>query len=300
MSSTELVKSSTEALEQLNRRLAELKAKSEIAIVDSDTLVKSAEAKLEFESYIRSVEAHFEPELAPAEETVARCKLAMSQLISPVKGWLKSLVERQKNYHAEEKRKAEAEQRRINEEARREAERKAEEERRERERIAAEQRKEQELQAARNKRIRDQEIEDARKAGELNKREAERLKKEAEQRAAAERKAAAEREEREKAQAAEDAKAAAADVPEVTVLPNLPKGAGLPKNQTYYYAEVTDANEIIRAYNTAILNADGKRIAFLARFIQVDEQEVGKFARDTKDCAKAASLLPGVKFTSKG
>lgn len=262
-------------LDRLNQRLAELKAKSELAIVDSDTLILSAQAKLDFENYIRSVEAHFEPELAPAEETVARCKLAMSQLVTPVKGWLKALVDRQKNYHAEEKRKAEAEQRRINEEARMAAAKKAEEERKERER-----------QADIDRKAREKEIEAQRKAGEIKTREAERLRKEA----------AAEAE-REKQRAAQDAVLAAADVPVVTVLPNLPKGAGLPKNQTYYYGFVEDPQAIIRAYETA---KDPVRIAFLRRFIQVNEQEVGKFARDTKDNEKAASLLPGVTFSSKG
>ena len=69
------------------------------------------------------------------------------------------------------------------------------------------------------------------------------------------------------------------------------------KSQVYYYGEVTDPQAIIRAYETA---KDPVRIAFLRRFIQVNEQEVGKFARDTKDPKKCAELLPGVKFTSKG
>ena len=278
MSSTELVKNGNESIEQLNRRLSELKAKSEIAIVDNATLVQSAEAKLEFESYIRSVEAHFEPELAPAEETVARCKLAMSQLISPVKGWLKSLVERQRNYQAEEKRRTEAEARRIREEAILAAARKAEEERKERER-----------QADIARKAREKEIEAQRKAGELKAREADKLRKEA----------AAEAE-REKVRAAQDAVLAAADVPEVKVLPNLPKGAGLPKNQTFYYAEVTNSAQIIAAYNQALIQSNLERQRFLSRFIQVNEQEVGLFARQTKDNDKATALLPGVKFTSKG
>jgi hypothetical protein len=269
---------SNTALDKLTQRLAELKAKSELAIVDSDTLVRSAEAKLEFESYIRSVEAHFEPELAPAEETVARCKLAMSQLVTPVKGWLKSLVDRQRNYHAEEKRKAEAEARRINEENRRAAAIKAEEERKERER-----------QAEADRKAREKEIEAQRKSGEIKAREAERLRKEAV--------AAAERE---KQRAAEDAVLAANDVPEVKVLPNLPKGAGLPNNRTFYFAEVTNGSAILFAYDKAIRDGDKDRAAFLSRFVMVDEKEVGAFARQMKDNEGAALLLPGVKFTSKG
>jgi hypothetical protein len=272
---TQALAHGNKALDKLNERLAELKAKSELAITDQQSLLASAQTKLEFEQYLRAVEAHFEPELAPAEETVARLKLSMSSLATPVKGWLKALVERQRNYQAEEKRKAEAEARRINEENRAAAARKAEEERKERERQAEEDRK-----------AREREIDAQRKAGEIKAREAEKLKKEA-----------AEQEERERQRAAADAVTAANSAPEVKVQPNLPKGAGLPKNQTFYFAEVTDPQATIRAYETA---KDPVRIAFLRRFITVSEQEVGKFARETKDNEKAASLLPGVRFTSKG
>jgi hypothetical protein len=90
---------------------------------------------------------------------------------------------------------------------------------------------------------------------------------------------------------------AIAHPPTVTVKPNITSVAGAPRAQVYYSSEVTDPQAIIRAYETA---KDPVRIAFLRRFIQVNEQKVGEFARETKDNKKAAELLPGVKFTSKG
>ena len=100
--------------------------------------------------------------------------------------------------------------------------------------------------------------------------------------------------------AAKQAEETAANVPEVHVAPNLPKGAGLPKNQTYYSAEVMDPNEILFAYDEAIRKDDRNRAAFLSRFVTVDEQEVGAFARETKDNAKVEAALPGVEASSKG
>jgi septal ring factor EnvC (AmiA/AmiB activator) len=281
------------AIAELNRRLGELKVKAEIEIVDQQSLLASANAKLDLESYIKSVDAHFAPEV----ERASRIKITMAALMSPAKDWLKSLVGRQRDFAAEEKRKAAEEERRINEEARAAAAVIAAAEQAERDRIAAEERRAAELQAARNKRIRDAEIEEARKAGVVNKREADKLKKAAEEQAARDRQAAAKAEQREKARAAEDAKTAVANAPVVTVTPDLPRGGGLPRNQTFYFAEVTDSQAIIRAYETA---KDPVRIAFLRRFIQVNEQEVGKYSRDTKDPEKVMAQLPGVKAWSKG
>ena len=168
--------------------------------------------------------------------------------------------------HARQERlAAEAEQRRINEERRVAAEK-----------AAAEQRKAAEAQAEADRKQREKEIEAARKAGEVGKREAERLKKEAEEKAAREKKAAAV----EQALAKEQ-------VETVTVKPNLPTIAGSRRRVTYQF-EVVNDDALINAFATDI----EKRI-LLRRFIQLNEQEVGRYIRDTKNVEEATKMLQG-------
>jgi hypothetical protein len=109
------------------------------------------------------------------------------------------------DYKRREAEAAAAEQRRINEERQREANR-----------LAEEQGKRDMERAAEEKKARDKEIADAVKAGEVKKREADRLRKEAE-----------EREKQQREQASRDAETAKQNVQQVTVQPNTPKIAGL-------------------------------------------------------------------------
>ncbi|HVI10514.1 MAG TPA: hypothetical protein VND65_19655 [Candidatus Binatia bacterium] len=212
------------AIKQLNDRLAELKTKSEIAVTDQTSFIKAAEVKVELESYVRAVEHHFEPQLAPAEETVAKLKLQMSNLLAPAKQWLKGVIDRRKKWAEEERRRAEAEERRINEERRIAAEKKAAEERKERERQAEEDRKK-----------REKEIAAARRAGELGARESEKLKREAR-----------EAEQRERERAAADAILASNPAP-VTVQANIPTVAGSVNRRNWKF-EVVDASKLPREY----------------------------------------------------
>jgi hypothetical protein len=275
MSTTQLMPSNDEVLKRLNARLAELKANSEIAITDQSSFIQSAQVKLDYEQYIRAVEDHFEPELAPAEEKVKRTKLQMSSLIAPVKDWLVRLKVRQQSWQAEEKRLAAMEREREQEKLRAEARQKADAERREAERLAREQRE-----------AREKQLEALRKAGEIGKREEARLAK-----------IATEEEAKARVLAAKQAEETAAKVPELKVVPNIPKGAGLPKNQTYYGAEVNDANRLLLEF---VFTNDPERRAFLRRFITIDQQEVGKYARDTKNNEKVEATLPGSRAWSKG
>src|SRR5258705_4845749 len=120
---------------------------------------------------------------------------------------------------------AEAEERRINEERRRQAET-----------DAAALRKQQEEQAAIDRKKREKEIAEARKSGELKAREADKLRKEAEAR---------EKEQRE--QAARDAAAMAANVQDVKVQASTPKIAGT-RGRVQYFAEFTNFDALLKAY----------------------------------------------------
>lgn len=215
---TQLVRAE-EGLQQLQERLGELKAKAEIQVVDQATFISAAAVKLDIEAYIRAVNDHFEPELAPAEETVKRVKVAIAGLVTQPKQWLADLVSRRKAFAEAERQAAEREQQRIRAENEAKARQKAEEERREAERTAKEQR------AAREK-----ELEAQRKAGEINKREQDRLAKQA-------------REDEEKALqlAARQAEETAKNVPQITVKPNLPAVAGTRNVRTWRYRVVNAA-----------------------------------------------------------
>jgi hypothetical protein len=175
----------------------------------------------------------------------------------------------------------------------------AEAQRLEAERVAAEQRKIAEAQAAEARRLREKELEIQRREGEITKKEVERQKRIAEEDAKRAKAQAAAEEQAARELAARQAEEAARNTPQVIVKPNIPTVAGV-KSQVYFFAEVTVSYAIINDFIEATRRGDTERMNFLRRFITVNEQEVGKFARDTKDNAKASSLLPGVKFTSRG
>ena len=269
--STQLAQIDTKPIEN---KLAALNARAQAIVVsDQPTYVEARQIELDAKAYIKSVGHELDPGIESARSHLDLLRNQKNKFTEPAKAVLDIVARKANDWTAEERRKAKIEEDRINEQRRIEAARAAEVERKERER-----------QAEIDRKAREKELEAQRKAGEIGKREAERLKKEA-----------AEAAEREKVQAAKDAKEAAANVQEVRVAPSTPKVAGI-KSQQYFFAEVTDESAIIRAF----LAGDSERRAFLRQFITVDAQAVGRFARDTKDCDKAASLVPGCKFTSKG
>lgn len=264
--------------EEIERGLATLRHQADAIVVsDQQGYIEAVQIKNAVNSYIKDVKAKLGPGIASAKDHLDFLKNEMAKYITPAEAIALTVENKRLRWAEEEKRKAEAEERRINEERRIEAARVAELERKEREK-----------QAEIDRKAREKELEAQRKAGEIGKREAERLKKE--EAAAAE---------REKVRAAEDAKKAVENAPQVTVKPNIPTVAGQ-KNQTYYFAEVTNPAQIIAAFVLAVQKNDADRVAFLAKFITVDESEVGKFARKTQDNAAATAQIPGVRFWSKG
>jgi hypothetical protein len=183
------------------------------------------EVEANAKTYIKRVGAELDPGIAKAKDTLDHLKNQKAKYVDPAKMIQDAANRKGIDFKTEERRKAEAEQHRINEERRLEAQRKADEEQRERNRIAEEQRK-----------LAMKEAEAARKAGEIDEHEAIRLKREA--------RAAAQWEEE---QAAADAKIAAANVPEVIVAPSIPVVSGK-RNQQRFYFEVLDASKLPRHY----------------------------------------------------
>ena len=171
---------------------------------------------------------------------------------------------------------AEAEQRRINQERLYRAEQEAKERRAEAER-----------QAEADRKQRAKEIEEARKAGELNKRAAEKLRKEAEEKAKRDREAAAK----------EEAEAKA-NFKEVSVKPNLPTVQGSRRHRNFY-AEFTDFPALLEAWRQARNNGSLDRAAYLKRFIMGDEKELGREARDVQDSNKLITMIPGISASDK-
>jgi len=170
---------------------------------------------------------------------------------------------------------AEAEERRINDERRRQAEV-----------DAAALRKQQEEQARLDREKREKEIKAAQKDGEINKREAEKMRKEAETR---------EKEQRE--QAARDAVAMAANVQDVKVQPSTPKVVGT-RGRVQYFAEFTNFDLILAEYvkSAAGIGAmNHERKVYLRQFITGNDQNLGKEARETKDSKKLAAAIPGIR-----
>ena len=224
MGTIERLPGNEQAIKQLNERLAQLKAASEIEVVDQTTFISSAQTKLDLESFIKAVEDHFEPELAPAEEKVKRVKLQMAVFLQ-AKQWLVGLNNRRKEWAIEERAASKRDQERRQREYEAAQRQKADEERREADRIAAEQRK-----------AREAELEAQRKAGEIGKREEARLTK-----------LAAEDEAKAKALAAKQAEETAAKVPIVKVEPNIPKVPGT-RNTINWRYRILDVNAIPEEY----------------------------------------------------
>ena len=171
---------------------------------------------------------------------------------------LDKLVTGKASVWREQERKAAAEeQERLNEARRRQAAREAEE-----------QRRATEAQAKIDLKKREKEIEEARKSGEVKKREADRLAKIAREDAVAVQE-----------QAQKDAEAAA-QVKEVKVAPSIPKISGI-KGRTNWKFNVVNASKVPR------------------RYCMPDEVAIGSRVRALKDKEKAEAEIPGIEVWSK-
>lgn len=199
-------------------------------------------------------------------ETIRSAKAHLDTIKNELKGHVVeaeeiiSIAEKKAEaYRAEEKRLADAEQKRLNDEAARAAQVKAEQDKREAEKAAAE-----------KKRTTIAEVNQLLAAGRIGKREAaKRLKEAGAEEEAAIQSAAA---------VAEEQKAA--PPPQIKVAPSIPKVAGI-KGRTNWKFKITDETKIPRLYCTP------------------DEVAIGNMVRATKDKAKAEALIPGIEVWSE-
>lgn len=255
-----------EALEKLNQKVGELIASGQkIEVKDAATCLEAKQFSIQVKSYQKAVDLYADGDIQDAKERLSTLQAAKKMLLAPVVAILEAVETKRKRWEEEERQKAEAEQRRLQEEARVAQEKKAKEERKERERLAAEERKRKE-----------KEIEAARKAGDIVKREAERLKKEAEA-----------QQQIEQQKAKEDADFAAARVPVVEVKAAIPTLQGVQSRRNWKF-RIKEAVKIPRAY----LKADEVLIGEVVRRI-----DKGESAEAHK--ARVEALIPGIEVYSE-
>lgn len=222
----EIVKGREGALTQLNETLAALIQRGGgMEVKDAASDLEAKQFKVEVKSYEKAVDLFADGDIQDAKERLSKLQGAKKMLLAPLQSVLEVVERKRRTWEEDERRKAEAEQRRLQEEARKAAEARA-----------AEQRKLDEAAAAERRKAEQKAIEEARKAGELNKREAERAKREA-----------GERERQAKEQAARDAEAAKNDVPEVKVQAAIPALAGTVSRRLWKF-RIIDSQKLPREY----------------------------------------------------
>ena len=146
-------------VEGLQAWLTELRQKAEsIVVSDSGSCLAAKTAQRDVRAYMKDVHLKLDPFVESAKRNYQAARDELNKWIEPAETIDGALARKVEDYETQERMRAEAEERRINEERRKKAADDAEAERKRREK----------------------EIEAQRKAGEVGKREAERMKKEAE------------------------------------------------------------------------------------------------------------------------
>jgi pyruvate/2-oxoglutarate dehydrogenase complex dihydrolipoamide acyltransferase (E2) component len=207
------------AIQNLTRAASALEV-----VKDRETCGLALEVVSRGKADIKSIMALAEPERVRLDKLKKDLLADRDQIVAQIEAVISPIERQARDWNILERQRAEAEERRLNEERQRKAREEAEAERK---RVAA--------QAEADRKAREKEIEAQRKAGELNKREADRLKREAEEAA---RKA--------KEQAEADAKAQAAVAP-VQVKPNTAAAPGVSARMNWKF-RIVDANKIPRTF----------------------------------------------------
>lgn len=251
--STSMVKPEVQAIES---SLVMLRARAEAILVrDAESYAAACQVALDGRAYIKRVGFELDPGIASAKDHLDLLRNQKAKFVEPAKQIVEVAAQKAEQWKAEERRKAEQEQERINAQRRAEAAREA-----------AEQRKRDEAAALEAKKLRDAQIAEAQKAGEMGKREAARLAKQAEE----ERLAAM-------ALAAKQAAETAANVQEVKVAPSVPKVAGIRARVNWKF-RIVDASKLPRKY------------------LMPDEVAIGQFVRELK---QKGEVLPGIEAYSE-
>lgn len=236
------------AIEHLTRDAGALEK-----VKDRETCGLALELVSRGKADIKVITSLAEPERIRLDDLKKNLLADRNRIVGRIEAIISPLERQARDWNILERQRAEAEERRLNEERQRKAREEAEAERK---RVQA--------QADADRKAREKEIEAQRKAGELNKREADRLKREAEEAA---RKA--------KEQAEADAKAQAAVAP-VQVKPNTAAAPGVSSRMNWKF-RIVDPNKIPRV------------------FLIPDEQAIGAKVRWMKDKAATEALIPGIE-----
>jgi hypothetical protein len=260
-------------LKPLDSRLAEFsKYVESIEVKNKDQYAEVSLRVKDAKTEIKKIGYVLDPGIASAKEHYDFLRNQKQGFVSKWEAQISIGDGKAKKWLEDDERQRRQEQEREQEKVRAAARQKADEERR-----AAE------AQAKADREKREAEIEAARKAGEIGKREEARLAKQA-----------VEDEAKQKEIAAKQAQETATNVPEVRVETSRPKIAGVPRTM-HFYSEVTTKEKILNDYDAAVIAHDVQRQIFLRRFMTIDEQEVGKYAREIKDSEKVQRQLPGVR-----
>lgn len=269
-----------QAIERLNvetAKLAPYRKTAEALVITN--MEECQQAKFD-QVAIRGIKNAAATNLDPFWDVVKRAYDALSRIYktheSQADAVDKIYKDKVRAYEVEEKRRADELTRQENERREREAKAKAEQERRDREREAKEKRD-----------ARVKEIKAMEKKGEIGKREAAKLMREA---------GALEEAAIEQAAADADAKIQAVKDNPVEVKPNTIAVAGVPST-VHYKAEVKDPVALLFSYVATFAKPpDLVRRAYLQQFITIDVQRLGLEARTVKDSKKLAAQIPGVRF----
>ncbi|KKM68375.1 hypothetical protein LCGC14_1461540 [marine sediment metagenome] len=227
-----------------------------IQVRDQESYTLACQIALDARKEIKAVGFVLDPGINSAREhleTLRNQKAAFVNRVTPIAELASGKASL---WREEERRAAEVEQEKLNADRRRVAAAEAE-----RGRIAAER------DAEAQRKQREKEIEQARKAGEFGKRDANRLSREATAQADAD------------VRAAQDAAEAAAQVKEVKVKPSIPKMAGI-KGRTNWKFRILNYALIPGTYRMA------------------DEAAIGRMVRAAKDKKKAEAACPGIEVWS--
>lgn len=226
---------------------------SAIVVSDAESYSAACQIALDGRAEVKAIGFVLDPGIASAKahlETLRNQKAGFVDRVNPI---IEIAAQKAETWKAEERRKAQAEQDRINEQRRIEAAR-----------VAAEERRAAEAQAEADRKTKAKELEAARKAGEINKRESEKML----------RQAAADAE-RQKQLAAQQEKETVANVQEVRVAPSVPKVSGI-KARVNYKFQITNPR------------------AVKPQFTKPDEVAIGTKVRADKDPAQSEREIGGI------
>lgn len=226
-----------------------------IQVRDGESYALACQIALDGRKEIKAIGFVLDPGINSARDHLDMLRNQKAAFVNRITPSIELASRKAEEWKAEERRKATAEEERINQQRRAEAAQKAELER-----------KAAEAQAKQDREQRERELAEARKAGEIGKREEARLAK-----AAAEAEAAA------KKLAAKQAAETAANVQDVTVAPSVPKVAGIRARVNWKF-RIVDVNKIPRQY------------------MQPNEVSIGYFVRETK---QAGEVIPGIEAYSE-